>query len=76
MAHTYVDAIAHAWRYCNPHAPLPSAWVPRAAPSGPTKFSGIPRHSARPDVSDRCRCAHSPNGGESRGKIATVNRPH
>ena len=21
----YIDPIAHAWRYCNPHTPLPSA---------------------------------------------------
>jgi hypothetical protein len=30
----YIDPIAHAWRHCNPHAPLPSALVSRAAPSG------------------------------------------
>lgn len=30
----YIDPIAHAWRHCNPHAPLPSVLVPRAAPSG------------------------------------------
>ena len=30
----YVDPIAHAWRHCNPHAPLPLALVPRGAPSG------------------------------------------
>ena len=30
----YIDPIAHAWRCCNPHTPLPSALVPRAAPSG------------------------------------------
>jgi len=30
----HIDPIEHAWRYCNPHAPLPSALAPRAAPSG------------------------------------------
>jgi hypothetical protein len=34
MSHTHIDPIAHAWRNCNPHAPLPSALVRRAAPSG------------------------------------------
>jgi hypothetical protein len=34
MSHTHIDPIAHAWRHCNPHAPLPSALVKRAAPSG------------------------------------------
>jgi hypothetical protein len=34
MGHTYVDAIAHAWRYCNPHTPLPPALVRRAESSG------------------------------------------
>ena len=34
MCHAYVDPIAHAWRHCNPYAPLPSALAPRAAPSG------------------------------------------
>jgi hypothetical protein len=29
-----IDPIAHAWRRCNPHAPLPSALTRRAAPSG------------------------------------------
>ena len=26
----YIDPIAHAWRHCNPHAPLPSALATRA----------------------------------------------
>ena len=30
----YIDPIQHAWRQCNPHAPLPSALVQRAAPFG------------------------------------------
>ena len=34
MGHTYVDSIAHAWRHCNPRAPLPYALTSRAAPSG------------------------------------------
>lgn len=34
MSHPYVDPIGHAWRHCNPNAPLPSALVRRAAPSG------------------------------------------
>jgi len=29
----HIDPIEHAWRYCNPYAPLPSALAPRAAPS-------------------------------------------
>ena len=27
----YIDPIEHAWRHCNPHAPLPPTLVPRAA---------------------------------------------
>ena len=34
MSHTYFDPIAHAWRHCNPHAPLPSGLVRRAESSG------------------------------------------
>jgi len=35
MSHTpYIDPIAHAWRHCNPQAPLPSVLGKRAAPSG------------------------------------------
>jgi hypothetical protein len=34
MGTRYIDPIAHAWRHCNPHAPLPSALTRRAAPSG------------------------------------------
>ena len=35
MGHAlYVDPIAHAWRHCNPQAPMPSALAQRAAPSG------------------------------------------
>jgi len=35
MNHTpYIDPIEHAWRHCNPQAPLPSALVQRAAPYG------------------------------------------
>lgn len=31
MSHAlYIDPIAHAWRHCNPHAPLPSVLVQRA----------------------------------------------
>ena len=30
----YIDPIAHAWRYCNPHAPLPPALVRYTAPPG------------------------------------------
>ena len=30
----HVDPIEHAWRYCNPHVPLPSALAARAPPSG------------------------------------------
>jgi len=29
-----IDPIEHAWRRCNPHAPLPSKLEARAAPSG------------------------------------------
>lgn len=29
-----IDPIEHAWRHCNPRAPLPSTLVPRATPSG------------------------------------------
>jgi len=29
----YIDPIQHAWRHCNPHAPLPSTLVRLAAPS-------------------------------------------
>jgi hypothetical protein len=29
----YIDPIAHAWRHCNPQAPLPSALATRAASS-------------------------------------------
>jgi hypothetical protein len=28
-----IDPIAHAWQFCNPHAPLPAA-LARYAPSG------------------------------------------
>ena len=31
---SYVDPIEHAWRHCNPRAPLPSALALRAASSG------------------------------------------
>jgi hypothetical protein len=35
MSHTLqIDPIAHAWRHCNPHAPLPSALAQHVAPSG------------------------------------------
>ena len=35
MGHAlYIDPIAHAWRHCNPNAPLPYALVPRGALSG------------------------------------------
>jgi len=27
----YIDPIEHAWRHCNPQAPLPPTLVPRAA---------------------------------------------
>jgi hypothetical protein len=30
----YVDPIEHAWRRCNPHAPLPPALVPRTGAFG------------------------------------------
>jgi hypothetical protein len=30
----YVDPIAHAWRHCNPRAPLPPLLVRAVAPSG------------------------------------------
>jgi hypothetical protein len=30
----HIDPIAHAWGHCNPHTPLPSALVRRAAPYG------------------------------------------
>jgi hypothetical protein len=30
----YIEPIEHAWRRCNPHAPLPPTLVQRAAPSG------------------------------------------
>jgi hypothetical protein len=34
MSHApYIDPIVHAWRYCNPRAPLPSALVQRPPPS-------------------------------------------
>ena len=28
-----IDPIAHAWRFCNPHAPLPAALVRYTPPS-------------------------------------------
>ena len=31
MGHALIDPIAHAWRHCNPHAPLPSALASRGA---------------------------------------------
>ena len=35
MSHTrQIDPIEHAWRHCNPQAPLPSALAQRTAPSG------------------------------------------
>ena len=34
MGTRYIDPIAHAWRHCNPNAPLPSALVRRAESSG------------------------------------------
>jgi len=29
----YIDPIEHAWRHCNPQAPLPPTLILRAAPS-------------------------------------------
>lgn len=34
MTQPQIDPIAHAWRQCNPHTPLPSALAQRVAPSG------------------------------------------
>lgn len=34
MSDGYVDPIAHAWRHCNPHTPLPSTLAQRAVPPG------------------------------------------
>lgn len=34
MTQPQIDPIAHAWRQCNPHTPLPSALALRLAPSG------------------------------------------
>lgn len=31
---SYVDPIEHAWRHCNPHAPLPPALASRAGQFG------------------------------------------
>ena len=33
----YIDPIEHAWRHCNPYAPVPSALLQRAAPFGWTR---------------------------------------
>lgn len=34
MTQPQIDPIAHAWRRCNPHTPLPHALAQRVAPSG------------------------------------------
>ena len=50
MGTRYIDPIVHAWRHCNPHAPLPSTLIHRAAPSG-LALSLYSSHGRRPRTS-------------------------